>query len=1048
MIGVSSKGIAVARSRLRRALDLVFAGAQTLDPRVTFSRTSNATLTNSAGLVAYAPHNLLTYSEQFDNAVWLKSNATVTANAIAAPNGTAIAAPNGTATADLFVGTGVAANYIYAAYAATAGVAYYLSCYVKDNNLTATKQVWLRDFTEAGLARFNLSTGTVDSVTGIASDAKITDVGNGWYRISAKFSPTVSGNHNVSPVHIGLSASTASFYAWGAQLNIGELQDYNPTTVKNLLGYTEHFDNAAWTKSNAFVQTNLLLQSVFSGAVAGTPGTAPTNWPFILTGGSTAVYANGVTLSSNAGTRHFIAQSVALAANTQYTLSINLSAYSGPSDAIVLLNTSAGSISSGQTSIAGTTDLGRKSITFTAGATGATVDIRLGIGVQVNVSANASVSFDSPQLVQGTSAGDYKATYATAAAVGYSDIYGQPFAQKLVENTATGFRNIYVARSSTVGEVLTRSVYVKAGERTWAGLYVQDGAGVDFLTYLNLSTGVLGTVPTGVTASVQNVGDGWYRFSVTRTVASAFNSVVFSVFPTTGNNVFSYTGDGTSGIYIFGAQLSDSASVDPYVYNPVAAPTAQAYYGPRFDYDASTATYTESYGPELVTNGDFSAGSTGWTLGSNTTVSGGTLNIASGAAASTTTATITASKSYKVTYTITSVTTPGAGVRVRLGGTASGTFQSTTGTYTEYLTASTSNAVIVVDTTIGTFVGSLDNITVKEYLGTTGTGATPKGLLIEEQRTNLLTYSEQFDNASWSKSSATVTPNAAVSPDGTVDADLIVSSTYVRQSVPIPAAAARYTTSVYAKAAASNSFSITEAGATASSVSFNLATGTFVITDTGGSPSATITPVGNSWFRCTFSYTSNGVQTTLFMNLNPANAYLWGSQLEAGAFATSYIPTVASQVTRAADSASMIGNNFARWYNVSEGSAFVDVLLPSTALVDCYPLRISGASSLVFGYKDVGTTVRPITGTVAGAGLSTTAAYKVSGAYSFTANEKIGAVNGVLATPLTTTGALGQNIAAEIGGFNAGAGKLNGTIKRIAYYPRRLSNAELQGVTS
>ena len=49
-----------------------------------------------------------------------------------------------------------------------------------------------------------------------------------------------------------------------------------------------------------------------------------------------------------------------------------------------------------------------------------------------------------------------------------------------------------------------------------------------------------------------------------------------------------YTGDGTSGIYIFGAQLSDSASLDPYSYNPVAAPTSTAYYGPRFDYDPAT----------------------------------------------------------------------------------------------------------------------------------------------------------------------------------------------------------------------------------------------------------------------------------------------------------------------------------------------------------------------------------------------------------------------------------------------------------------------------
>ena len=69
------------------ALYMDFAATTTLDPRVTFSRTTNATLTNSAGLVAHAPHNLLTYSEQFDNAAWVKvSTATITANAVISPD--------------------------------------------------------------------------------------------------------------------------------------------------------------------------------------------------------------------------------------------------------------------------------------------------------------------------------------------------------------------------------------------------------------------------------------------------------------------------------------------------------------------------------------------------------------------------------------------------------------------------------------------------------------------------------------------------------------------------------------------------------------------------------------------------------------------------------------------------------------------------------------------------------------------------------------------------------------------------------------------------
>jgi hypothetical protein len=51
----------------------------------------------------------------------------------------------------------------------------------------------------------------------------------------------------------GTSTDPTPFAAWGAQLNVGALQPYYPTTVDNLLGYTQEFDNAAWTKSNSFV---------------------------------------------------------------------------------------------------------------------------------------------------------------------------------------------------------------------------------------------------------------------------------------------------------------------------------------------------------------------------------------------------------------------------------------------------------------------------------------------------------------------------------------------------------------------------------------------------------------------------------------------------------------------------------------------------------------------------------------------------------------------------------------------------------------------------
>ena len=921
------------------ALNLDFtSGSRTLDPRVTFSRTTNATLTNSAGLVSYAPHNLLTYSEQFDNAFWTKTAVTISANSTAAPNGTL--------TADKIVeGTASSTHRIFQNMAGATSACTF-SVYAKSAERTKV-ELYASGTISTGCG-FDLSTGTtyvntVNSANQVAGT--ITSVGNGWYRCSI---PVNIGSDNRVYLSDGTTTNytgngVSGLYIWGAQLEIGSTATtYNPTTVKNLLGYTEHFDNAAWTKSNAFVQTNLLLQSQnFENASwakqAGAAVTSDTTTaPDGTVTADTLQNVNGV--SSVA-----ILQLVTLQSATSYTKSIWLRA--GTTGTVVLGAFASGFLAASATIESGPGTVSGSSLITVSGlsasewtrvrytVTGTGVSTSFYVYPETTGSGTGkNIILWGAQLVQGTSAGDYKATYATAAAVGYSDIYGQPFAQKIIEDTAnTAHGVVQLVGSADSFKMMT--LYAKAAS---AGRFLQFYC-TGSVAYANfdLTSGTV-TASSSCTTSIQDVGNGWYRCSMLPTDAKNYNYVALIINSGTAGRNPAYTGDGTSGIYIFGAQLSDSASVDPYVYNPVAAPTAQAYYGPRFDYDPVTLA--------------------------------------------------------------------------------------------------------------------------------------PKGLLIEEQRTNLVLRSEEFENASWTKAESSVTANAAVSPDSATTADKLIASTaattHLTTQAPTVVSGTTYTFSVNLKAAEYGAALVGFVGSsgfgTTSAIVVNLTTGA-ISAGTGTLLSSSAVSTGNGWWRVSVSLAASASAagsvyvavingTTFADRLNAGDGtsgiYIWGAQLEAGAFATSYIPTGASQVTRIADSASMIGNNFARWYNVNEGSAFVDVLLPSTALVDGYPLRISGANALVFGYKDVGTIVRPITGTVAGAGLSTTAAYKASGAYSFTANEKIGAVNGALATPLTTTGAFGQNTAAEIGGFSAGAGKLNGTIKRIAYFPRRLSNAELQGITS
>jgi len=179
-------------------------------------------------------------------------------------------------------------------------------------------------------------------------------------------------------------------------------------------------------------------------------------------------------------------------------------------------------------------------------------------------------------------------------------------------------------------------------------------------------------------------------------------------------------------------------------------------------------------------------------------------------------------------------------------------------------------------------------------------------------------------------------------------------------------------------------------------------------------------------------------------------------------FATSYIPTVASQVTRAADSASMIGNNFARWYNVNEGTFFSQAVqnatnstLAEVASLDdsaaggnnsrvLFYLNNSARSLQLTAYDAAGNLVADIPGNtpllVQGVAKKSAFALKTN---DFAQVSDGGAVqtDTLGAMPVPNTFGIGFDIALNIN-------RLNGTIARIAFYPRRLANTELQGITS
>ena len=208
--------------------------------------------------------------------------------------------------------------------------------------------------------------------------------------------------------------------------------------------------------------------------------------------------------------------------------------------------------------------------------------------------------------------------------------------------------------------------------------------------------------------------------------------------------------------------------------------------------------------------------------------------------------------------------------------------------------------------------------------------------ILEPERRQLIQYSEDFSNSYWTKQYASITSNQAISPDGTLNADLYTTSSDIYDFVRRPfsfTSGDTYTISVFVKSGTSNEVRLDLPSAfTDRSVIFNIENKTYI--EVNGSPIAKIEDYGNGWFRCsiTSTATSTSSGTTGFSITKPISVstlYLWGAMLEKGSYPTSYIPNygTAAGVTRSAETAT--GSGDAATINDSEG-----VLMVETSFVD------------------------------------------------------------------------------------------------------------------
>jgi hypothetical protein len=357
--------------------------------------------------------------------------------------------------------------------------------------------------------------------------------------------------------------------------------------------------------------------------------------------------------------------------------------------------------------------------------------------------------------------------------------------------------------------------------------------------------------------------------------------------------------------------------------------------------------------------------------------------------------------------------------------------------------------------------------TVGEYIPTTSTiNSAPRfdhnpttgeslGLLVEEQRTNLLLRSEEFNDASWTKgSSVSVSANTVIAPNGTLTADTVTADSGFGVFQTITSViGVNYSNSIYVKAGTAASMMFRDDTGAGRHIIFNPLTG--VITSTAGTlVSSGSQAVGDGWYRYWMVYVADATSVRGIIRPNSAGSAqtfaVWGAQLEAGAFPTSYIPTTTATVTRSADVASITGSNFSSWYRQSEGTVFSEF---SAATYSTASYAISDGTNSNRIMVDRGSTGTRYV--ITNAGVAQTGGAQTPYTLNSFVKTSLGyaldncnlAAGGVLQT-LDTSATIPSVLDRLLLGVNAGgAGYGNGPIKRFTFWPRRLSDSTLQGIT-
>jgi hypothetical protein len=331
-------------------------------------------------------------------------------------------------------------------------------------------------------------------------------------------------------------------------------------------------------------------------------------------------------------------------------------------------------------------------------------------------------------------------------------------------------------------------------------------------------------------------------------------------------------------------------------------------------------------------------------------------------------------------------------------------------------------------------------------------------LLLEPSRTNFVSPNNSLTG--YTLNGVSTTNNDAIAPNGTNEGAKVQATTsgtaVVFKGFSTTSSNATHNFSVFVKAGTHNILQIQE-GFAGANIIVDLSDGTEVSSQ--NATNKKIEEYPNGWYRVSFNFTSNGtnLQFSIYFSGSYSsgdNYYVWGGQIEAGSYPTSYIPTSGSAVTRTADFC-FINSGLQNVLNTSEGTLFVDVEVPRVSTSGSYErIALTDQTSATdrILIDNFGGNWRALTlssaGTEAVTVRSTQANTRIKIAFAYSSSQIRVSYDGNDAT--TTSISYTPSTTLESFKFSNkdGGNKWQGKIYQAIYFDTALTNAELKQLTS